>query len=127
MAIRAFAWKFDSDQTLDQIVSNWIRVPGEESPGRRAANQQGLRTQHGLASHYVYGGGASNFACKWASSRMRWCAPMRMSAGITRCRWRRLSYYFVMSLFPALIFLSAAVSYLPVPDLFDQSLIEADD
>jgi len=32
-----------------------------------------------------------------------------------------LSYYFVLSLFPALIFLSAAVAYLPVPDLFDQS------
>jgi membrane protein len=33
-----------------------------------------------------------------------------------------LSYYFVMSLFPALIFLSAVVTYLPVPDLFDQAL-----
>jgi membrane protein len=33
-----------------------------------------------------------------------------------------LSYYFVMSLFPALIFLSAIVAYLPVPDLFDQAL-----
>lgn len=33
-----------------------------------------------------------------------------------------LSYYFVMSLFPALIFLSAVVAYLPVPDLFDQAL-----
>jgi membrane protein len=32
-----------------------------------------------------------------------------------------LSYYFVLSLFPALIFLSAAVAYLPVPDLFDQT------
>lgn len=31
-----------------------------------------------------------------------------------------LSYYFILSLFPALIFLSAAVAYLPVPDLFDQ-------
>ncbi len=29
-----------------------------------------------------------------------------------------LSYYFVLSLFPALIFLSAIVAYLPVPDLF---------
>jgi len=28
-----------------------------------------------------------------------------------------LSYYFVLSLFPALIFLSAVVAYLPVPDL----------
>src|SRR5690348_7069114 len=33
-----------------------------------------------------------------------------------------LSYYFVMSLFPALIFLSAAVAFLPVPDLFNQAL-----
>jgi membrane protein len=33
-----------------------------------------------------------------------------------------LSYYFVMSLFPALIFLSAVVAYLPVPDLFNQAL-----
>jgi membrane protein len=33
-----------------------------------------------------------------------------------------LSYYFVLSLFPALIFLSAVVAYLPVPDLFNQSL-----
>lgn len=33
-----------------------------------------------------------------------------------------LSYYFVLSLFPALIFLSAVVVYLPVPNLFDQAL-----
>jgi membrane protein len=33
-----------------------------------------------------------------------------------------LSYYFVMSLFPALIVLSAIVAYLPVPDLFHQGL-----
>jgi membrane protein len=33
-----------------------------------------------------------------------------------------LSYYFVMSLFPTLIFLSAVVAYLPVPDLFNQAL-----
>lgn len=33
-----------------------------------------------------------------------------------------LSYYFVLSLFPALIFLSAVVAYLPVPDLFGQTL-----
>jgi membrane protein len=33
-----------------------------------------------------------------------------------------LSYYFVMSLFPALIFLSAIVAYLPVPDLFNEAL-----
>jgi membrane protein len=33
-----------------------------------------------------------------------------------------LSYYFVLSLFPALIFLSAIVTYLPVPDLFGQAL-----
>jgi membrane protein len=33
-----------------------------------------------------------------------------------------LSYYFVMSLFPSLIVLSAIVAYLPLPDLFDQAL-----
>src|SRR5205823_2288171 len=33
-----------------------------------------------------------------------------------------LSYYFVLSLFPALIFLSAIVAFLPVPDLFNQTL-----
>ena len=33
-----------------------------------------------------------------------------------------LSYYFVVSFFPALIFLSAVVAYLPVPDLFNQVL-----
>ena len=33
-----------------------------------------------------------------------------------------LSYYFVLSLFPALIFLSAVVAFLPVPNLFGQTL-----
>jgi membrane protein len=33
-----------------------------------------------------------------------------------------LSYYFVLSLFPALIFLSASLAYLPVPDLFGHAL-----
>ncbi len=33
-----------------------------------------------------------------------------------------LSYYYVLSLFPALIFLSAVVAYLPIPDLFNQAL-----
>jgi membrane protein len=33
-----------------------------------------------------------------------------------------LAYYFVLSLFPALIFLSGVVAYLPVPDLFNQTL-----
>src|SRR5213595_3203183 len=33
-----------------------------------------------------------------------------------------LSYYFVLSLFPALIFMSAVVASLPVPDLFNQAL-----
>ena len=33
-----------------------------------------------------------------------------------------LSYYFVLSIFPALIFLSAVVAYLPVPNLFEQAL-----
>src|SRR5438094_8022741 len=34
-----------------------------------------------------------------------------------------LSYYFVLSLFPSLIFLSAIVAYLLVPELFNQSLL----
>ena len=33
-----------------------------------------------------------------------------------------LSYYFVLSLFPCLIFLSAVVAYLPLPNLFEQIL-----
>lgn len=33
-----------------------------------------------------------------------------------------LSYYFVLSLFPSLIFLSAIVAYLPLPDLFSQAI-----
>src|SRR5215469_2159325 len=33
-----------------------------------------------------------------------------------------LSYYFVLSLFPALIFLSVVVAFLPVPNLFGQTL-----
>jgi membrane protein len=33
-----------------------------------------------------------------------------------------LSYYSILSLFPALILLSAVVAYLPVPDLFNQAL-----
>jgi membrane protein len=33
-----------------------------------------------------------------------------------------LAYYFVLSLFPALIFLSAIVAYLPVSNLFDQAM-----
>jgi len=34
-----------------------------------------------------------------------------------------LSYYFVLALFPALIFLSAAIAYLPIHDLSHQTLI----
>jgi len=33
-----------------------------------------------------------------------------------------LSYYFVLSIFPALIFLSAVVAFLPLPDLSNQAL-----
>ncbi|HEY6350913.1 MAG TPA: YihY/virulence factor BrkB family protein [Candidatus Angelobacter sp.] len=33
-----------------------------------------------------------------------------------------LSYYFVMSLFPAMVLLSAIVAYLPIPDLFNQAV-----
>jgi membrane protein len=33
-----------------------------------------------------------------------------------------LSYYFTLSLFPLLIFLAAALAYIPVPDLFNQTL-----
>jgi membrane protein len=39
---------------------------------------------------------------------------MAMAAG--------LSYYFIMSLFPALILAASIVAYLPVPDLFDKTL-----
>jgi len=35
-----------------------------------------------------------------------------------------LSYYFVLSLFPALIALSAVVAFLPVPDVFNQTLTQ---
>jgi len=37
-----------------------------------------------------------------------------------------LSYYFVLSLSPCLILLSAIVAYLPVPNLFDQALKASD-
>lgn len=33
-----------------------------------------------------------------------------------------LSYYFMLSLFPLLIFLAAALAYIPIPDLFNQTL-----
>src|SRR5580693_2983536 len=33
-----------------------------------------------------------------------------------------LAYYFVLSFFPALIFLSAVVAFLPVPDVFNEAL-----
>jgi len=33
-----------------------------------------------------------------------------------------LAYYFVLSFFPALVFLSAVLAFLPVPDLFNQAL-----
>jgi membrane protein len=33
-----------------------------------------------------------------------------------------LSYYFMLSLFPLLIFLAAALAYIPIPDLFNQAL-----
>ena len=33
-----------------------------------------------------------------------------------------LSYYFVLSIFPALVFLSAVVAFLPLPDLSNQAL-----
>jgi membrane protein len=33
-----------------------------------------------------------------------------------------MSYYFVISLFPALIFLSGILAYIPIPDLFNQAL-----
>ena len=33
-----------------------------------------------------------------------------------------LSYYFVLSVFPALVLFSAVVAYLPVPDLFNQAM-----
>ena len=46
-----------------------------------------------------------------------------MLSATALCKWRAaLSYYFVMALFPALIFLSAIVAFLPVAGLFDQTL-----
>jgi membrane protein len=33
-----------------------------------------------------------------------------------------MSYYFVISLFPAMIFLSGILAYIPIPDLFNQTL-----
>jgi membrane protein len=33
-----------------------------------------------------------------------------------------MAYYFILSLFPSLILLSAVVAYLPVPDLFNQAI-----
>jgi membrane protein len=33
-----------------------------------------------------------------------------------------MSYYFVISLFPALLFLSGILAYIPIPDLFNQTL-----
>lgn len=33
-----------------------------------------------------------------------------------------LSYYFMLSLFPALIFAAAVLAYLPIPHLFDKIL-----
>ncbi len=33
-----------------------------------------------------------------------------------------LSYYFILALFPALIFLAGIVAYVPIPNLFDQAL-----
>ena len=57
--------------------------------------------------------------------------------GITEALWRTgedvgkkhtlqmaaaLSYYYVLSIFPALIFLSAVVAYLPVANVFDQAI-----
>ena len=53
-------------------------------------------------------------------------AVVRTYANVERNRTLQmgaaLSYYFVMALFPALIFLSAIVAFLPVAGLFDQTL-----
>ena len=53
-------------------------------------------------------------------------AVMRTYADVERNRTLQmgaaLSYYFVMALFPALIFLSAIVAFLPAAGLFDQTL-----
>src|SRR6266436_9600754 len=51
-----------------------------------------------------------------------WRAYTDISRNHTLQMAAALSYYFVLSLFPSLIFLSAIVAYLPVPNLFDQAL-----
>src|SRR5438105_4198905 len=51
-----------------------------------------------------------------------WRAYTDISRNHTLQMAAALSYYFVLSLFPALIFLSAIVAYLPLPDLFNQTL-----
>jgi membrane protein len=38
------------------------------------------------------------------------------------CMAAALSYYFTLSLFPALLFLSGIVAYIPIPDLYNQAV-----
>jgi membrane protein len=84
----------------------WLRVSGQENfsilPETRTCIQLVVRLE-GIknALSRTYGDVVRNHTTQMAAA---------------------LSYYFVLSLFPALIFLSAVVAYLPVPDLFGQAL-----
>ena len=62
---------------------------------------------------------------------MSWTTSVKQALQITQASVRQkhtsqlaagLSYYFVLSLFPSLIALAAAVALLPIPNLFDQIL-----
>src|SRR3954465_4350037 len=61
---------------------------------------------------------------------MRWAEIKRVVRGVycdlqcnhTMAIAAGLSYYFLLSLFPLLIFLAAILPYLPIPDLFNQIL-----
>jgi membrane protein len=63
-------------------------------------------------------------------TRMKWTSLKNAVAGAYKDIQRNhmlaiaagLSYYFTLSLFPLLIFLAAALAYVPVPDLFNQTL-----
>src|SRR3954447_6131295 len=61
---------------------------------------------------------------------MRWVALKKAAKGVYRdiqCNHTLaigagLSYYFLMSLFPLLIFAAAALAFIPIPNLFDEVL-----
>src|SRR6266404_109932 len=81
------------------------------------------RATHSTARHDRRGGHLTDMSMRWSELQaaithtyddIQDNHTLQMAAA--------LSYYFVISLFPGLIFLSAVVAYLPVPDLFDQAL-----